>query len=165
MSVSKTKYFILTLSIWVLLQGCASWYTIQLPPTLQPVYLGSGITPDTSYEEIFIETLSDFQCKCVHETEEGSYSESEHVSIELGGYDQVRDNIYSNLCEAFEDDSARFIADIQVEIGIRTGISLSNVFMAILASMITDNESNMGSYQTEFFKLSGIVYRINDDEK
>jgi len=164
-SGSKTKYFILTLGIWVLLQGCSSWFTIQLPPTLQPVYFGSGITPDTSADEISIETLSDFRCKCVHEAEEGSYSEGEHVSIELGGYDQIQDNIYSSLSEAFEDDSARFIADIQVEIGVRTGISLSNVIAAVLSSMITDNESNMGSYQTEFFKLSGTVYRIKDDEK
>lgn len=165
MSGIKMTHHVCTLGILILLQSCASWNTLQLTPSTQPIFLGYKISPDSSTETAPLEVIKDFQCKFVHESEEGSYSEGRHVSVELGGFDQTEDNIYSRLSEAFEDDTARFIADVQVEIGVRTGISFSNVISSILASLITDNESNIGSYQTEFFNISGTVYRIKGNEK
>lgn len=165
MSGLKQITILCSLGILILIQCCAPWNTLSLNQTTQPILLGTKISPDSSTTTTRLELISDFKCEFTHESEESSYSESEHISVELGGYDQIQENIYLKLSEAFEEDTTRFIADVRIELGVRTGISFFNVISAILASLITDNESNIGSYQSEFFNISGVVYRIKSNEK
>lgn len=165
MFMLKKKQLIYIMGIWIVLQSCASWNTLQLNSSTQPILLGSKISADSGFNAECIERIEDFSCEFRHEVEEGSYSESEHISVELGGYEQILDNTCDMLNEAFVDDTLRFIADVQIEIEVGTGISLSNVLAAFLASLITDNESSMGSYQNESFKISGMIYRKMNNEK
>ncbi len=164
MNRNKKILIAFILLAFALFPGCTSWKTLNLPPSLQPVYLGQKITPDSTVSSSSVEPVEDFKCGILYKMEESAYSEGEHISVELGGYDEVKDNMTTRLKAVFQNDTLRFIADVHVKLKVRTGLSVSNVISAILASWITDNESSTGFYNTESFQLVGKVYRKKDDE-
>lgn len=163
MSRNKKTLIAFIIVAFALFPGCTSWKPLSLPSSIQPVYLGQKITSASTVSSSSVEPVENFKCGLLYEIEESIYSEGEHISVELGGYNEVKDNMATRLNAVLHNDSLRFIADIRVKLEVRTGISVSSVLSAILASWITDNDSNAGFYNSESFQLVGKVYRKKDD--
>ncbi len=142
-----------------IIQSCKSWHTLTFQTETQPIQFGPHLLSSE------VDTLGIISGISTHDFEEETYSESEHTSISFGGKDEIKENINTTIYSALQDDPLHFIANGQIVIEIEHGISIGAVLSGIIASMITDEETDFGSFSTESISYNGIVYKINKLKK
>ena len=136
------------------ISGCTSWHSLRFETESQPIQFGPHL------QKTKLDTLGIISGISTHNYEEETYSEAEHVSIVFEGTDEVNENINTTVYRALYDDLDHFIADGQIIVEVEHGISWGAIFLSMLASKITDEESDVGSYDIESIYYNGIVYKI-----
>ncbi len=142
-----------------MLHSCKSWHSLNFETNAQPIQLGPHLLTSE------IDTLGIISGISTHDFEEETYSESKHTSIALGGKDDIKENLNKTVYSALGDDPQHFIADGQIVIEVEHGMSFGAVFFGIIASMITDEETDFGTFSTESIYYNGIVYKIKKPKK
>ena len=135
-------------------QSCKSWHTLKFESDTQPIQFGPHLLTSR------IDTLGVISGISTHDFEEDTYSDSEHLSITFEGKDEIKENINTTIYKALYDDPQHFIADGQIVVEVEHGMSLGSVFLGMIASMITDEEPEIGTYSIESIYYNGIVYKI-----
>ena len=143
--------------IFLIFQSC-NWHSLKLHPVSQPVYLGSHIASTTA------DSVGTVSGLCAHEKEDETVSQSRNVTISFGGKDYTKENINSSIRAALQDDPNRFIANGEMVIDIEHGMSFGAILSSILASIITDESSEIGYYTDESIYFRGTVYRLKNKE-
>jgi len=141
----------------LIFQSC-NWHSLKLHPVSQPVYLGSQIDSSVADSVGIVSGL------CVHEKEGETVSQSRNVSISFGGKDYTKENINSTISTALQDDPNRFIANGEMVIDIEHGMSVGAILSSILASIITDESSEIGFYTDESIYFRGTVYKLKNQK-
>jgi hypothetical protein len=149
--------------IFLIVQSC-NWHSLQLQPVSQPIYLGPQITSFGETDSSAIDSIGLISGICMHQKEKETVSQSENITIALGGKDYTKENINSSIKTALQDDPNRFIANGQMLVEIEYGISVGAVLSFILAEIITNGESELGYYTNESIYFLGTVYRIKDQK-
>jgi len=152
--LKKCFNFCFILSFIFVIYGCKSWHSLKFETESQPIQFGPHL------QSIKLDTLGIISGISTHDFEEDTYSESEHVSIVFEGKDEVRENINTTIYKALYDDPNHFIADGQIVVEVEHGMSLGSVFLGMIASMITDEDPEVGTYSIESIYYNGIVYKI-----
>ena len=157
----KKMYFLAILALsFFLLFSCTSWHSLKFETEAQPVQFGPHLlkTP--------LDTLGVISGLSTHNVEEDTQAGNEHFNITFEGKDEKKDNINTTIYSALYDDPQHFIADGQIVVEVEYGMSLGSVFLGMFASMITDEEADVGTYSLESIYYNGIVYKIkNPDNK
>lgn len=155
------KIFILSFCLaFMTLQSCVSWHTLKFETKNQPVQFGPHLLSTTQ-----IDTLGEISGISTHNSEEDTYSKSKHMSITFEGKNEISENVNTTIYKALNDDPGHFIADGQIVIEVKYGISAGSVFLGMLASMITNEDSDIGTYSTESIYYNGIVYKLKSGKK
>jgi hypothetical protein len=152
--MSKFLKLILISTILIVFCGCTSWHSLKFQTESQPIQFGPHLQTDK------LDTLGVISGISTHDFEEDTYSESPNVSIVFEGKDEVRANINTTIYKALYDDPNHFIADGQIVVEVEHGMSLGSVFMAMIASIITDEDPDVGTYHIESIYYNGIVYKM-----
>jgi hypothetical protein len=139
-------------------QSCANWHTLKFETDGQPIQFGPHLLTSE------VDTLGIVSGVSTHDFEKETHSESKHTRITVGGKDDIKENITTTIYTALGDDSQHFIADGQIVIEVEHGISFGAVFFGIIASMITDEETDFGTFSTESVSYNGIVYKKKNEK-
>ena len=153
---NKSYYICFFFSLIVITQSCKSWHSLKFQTENQPIQFGPHL------QTTKMDTLGIISGISTHDFEEDTYSESEHVSIVFEGKDEVRENINTTIYKALYDDPQHFIADGQIVVEVEHGMSLGSIFLGMIASMITDEDPEVGTYSIESIYYNGIVYKLKN---
>jgi len=149
------SYFFI--AIIVCLSSC-TWHSMYLDPVSQPIYFG------TSFDPSAVDSLGIISGLSVHEEEGESITQTRNVTFSFGGKDYTTENINSAISTALQVDPNRFIANGQIVVEIEHGISTGAIFSSILATIITEEDSELGHYTDESIYFRGIVYKLKNQE-
>ena len=138
------------------LQSCASWYTLQFDTVQQPIQFGA------LQIETELDTLGLISGFSEHHFEEGTYAESQHISIVFDGKDEISENLNRTIYSALDDDPAHFIGDGEIIIEVEHGISFGAIFLGMIAGWITDEQAEYGSHSIESIDYNGVVYKLKN---
>lgn len=140
--------------------GCSNWHILRLETAAQPIQFGPHLS------SIGVDTLDIISGSYTHRSEKDTYSKSEHVQILQAGGDSLGGNLDAAFYRALENDPKHFIADGQVMVDVKRGISSSAIFGGIVGMIITGGRSEFGDFSAETINYHGVVYTIkkpNDD--
>jgi hypothetical protein len=136
-------------------QSCTSWHSLKFETEKQPIQFGPHL------QNTILDTLGVISGISRHNFEEDTFAESEHMSVVFKGKDEVKENITTTIYKALYDDPQHFIADGQVIVEVEHGISMGSIFLGMIASFMTDDDPDVGTYSIESIYYNGIVYKIN----
>ncbi|HET8865761.1 MAG TPA: hypothetical protein VFM80_08675 [Gracilimonas sp.] len=161
--MNKTTFPLFFACLCILLQGCQTWYALEYKTESQPIQFGPHIAASK------VDTLGLISGYFKQYSEEEVYSESENLSITLGGEDYMEENLSYTVYRALEDNPEHFIADGFIEIKVKQGVTFWGFLRNVIAGAITGEETNGGGYSTETIRYIGVVYNIHEggsnDEK
>ena len=150
----KIFCFAIVSLLFLQLLSCKSWHSLKFETESQPVQFGPHLI------NIPLDTLGVISGISTHNYEEETQAGSEHFNITFQGNDEIKENINTTIYSALYDDPQHFIADGQIVVEVEYGISLGSVFLGMIASMITDEEPDIGTYSVESIYYNGIVYKL-----
>lgn len=136
--------------------GCKNWHTLQLETQDQPVQFGAYSIASA------VDTLGTVTAFTKYDVQDETYSASENVYVEIGGGEYFEENLKQTIYQALEYDPKNFIANGQVVVEVKHGISLGAVLAGLFANMLTgpNSESEVGTYSEEHIYYHGVVYKI-----
>lgn len=156
--MNKITFALLFACLFILLQGCKTWYALEYETESQPIQFGPHIATSK------IDTLGLISGYFKQYSEEEVYSGSENVSVILGGNEYFEENLSATVYKALDDNPNHFIADGFIEVRVERGITFFGFLKNLIAGAITSEESAGGDYSTEIIHYIGVVYKINDGE-
>ncbi|MFN2374880.1 MAG: hypothetical protein ABR545_13815 [Cyclonatronaceae bacterium] len=151
--MNKITIALFFVCLFILFQGCTTWHALEYETEFQPIQFGPH---NASFG---VDTLGVISGYYKQYSEDEVFSESENVSVALGGDEYIEENLSSTVYKALEDHPDHFIADGHVEVKVKRGITFWGFLKIMIAGLITNEESQGGEYSTEVIQFTGIVYR------
>lgn len=156
--MNKITFALFFACLFILFQGCKIWHTLEFETESQPIQFG----PHNAASGV--DTLGVISGYYKQYSEDEVYSESDKVSVTLGGDEYIEENLTTTVYKALEDHPEHFIADGLIEVKVKRGITFWGFFRTMIAGAIIGKESEGGEYSTEVIHYTGLVYKIHDGE-
>lgn len=155
----KSIHIGILLLIFTSVQGCKSWHTLEFETRSQPIQFGPHLTSDP------VDTLGIISGYYKQYYEEEVYSESEIVGFSIEGDEYLEESLSSTVYKALDDHPSHFIADGQIEVEVKRGITFWGFLKQVLASTITGEEAEGGDYYAEIIHYTGVVYTLPEEKE
>jgi hypothetical protein len=126
----------------------------------QPIQMGALNIAQTDSQSQHIASYQTISGNLIHEIDEGATSSDENSSLKIGGGEYAQKTLFSEIESTLQNHPDRFIADLQMSVEVKHGISVGTFFASFLSSLITDDDSEIGQFTTEKFYFSGKTYEI-----
>ena len=135
--------------------GCKTWHTLEYESNNQPILLGPYITTSQ------VDTMGIVDGYFRLHSEDEVYSESDNVSVTLGGEEYIEESLSLTIYQALDDHPDHFIADGVLQVEVEQGITFWGFLKTVIAGAITGEESSGGEFSTQTIRHSGVVYKIS----
>lgn len=156
---NKSIHIFYTCLFCLLFQGCKTWHTLEYETNKQPIQLGPHHTA------LKVDTLGVVTGYYRLHSEDDVYSESDNVSVTLGGDEYIEENISTTIYRSLDDNPDHFIADGVFRVEVEQGITFWGFMKTVIAGALTGGDSSGGEFSTQTIRHSGVIYKIHPKEE